>query len=113
MAVHRPWQEAFYTDDPKKAEADVEEMGLDYKWEDDGSLTAAFHHTGFMDHPVTGQRRKSLITPWDFEGSRYFVSGSGESSWVRGLRATARFHAGSSLCAGERDSSDRTGDQGS
>jgi hypothetical protein len=56
MSVHRPWQEAFYTEDPAKAESDVEEMGLDYKWEDDGSLTAAFHHTGFMDHHLTGQR---------------------------------------------------------
>jgi hypothetical protein len=38
--------------------------------------------------PATGNRRKSLITPWEFEGGRYFISGSGESRWVRGLRAT-------------------------
>jgi hypothetical protein len=43
-----------------------------------------------LHDPATGQQRKSLITPWDFEGSRYFVSGSGESSWVRGLRATGK-----------------------
>jgi alpha-ketoglutarate-dependent taurine dioxygenase len=56
MSVHRPWQEAFYTEDPAKAESDIEEMGLDYKWEDDGSLTASFRHDGFMDHHLTGQR---------------------------------------------------------
>jgi hypothetical protein len=56
MSVHRSWQEAFYTEDPAKAERDIEDMGLDYKWEDDGSLTASFRHSGFMDHHVTGQR---------------------------------------------------------
>jgi hypothetical protein len=40
--------------------------------------------------PATGRQRKSLITPWDFEGSRYFVSGSGDSNWVRGLRAAGK-----------------------
>jgi hypothetical protein len=38
--------------------------------------------------PDSGNRRTSLITPREFEGGRYLVSGGGESRWVRGLRAT-------------------------
>jgi hypothetical protein len=42
------------------------------------------------EDPESGKKRQSLITPWDFEGGRYFVSGSGESRWVRALRTTGR-----------------------
>jgi alpha-ketoglutarate-dependent taurine dioxygenase len=54
--MHRSWKEAFYTEEPSKAEADIAEMGMAHSWEDDGSLTAHFCHTGFMDHPVNGKR---------------------------------------------------------
>ncbi len=54
--AHRTWQEAFYTDDPARAEADIAEMGMAAHWEDDGSLTASFRAGGFTDHPVTGER---------------------------------------------------------
>lgn len=55
-SAHRTWQEAFYTEDPAKAEADIADMGLESHWEQDGSLTASFRADGFTDHPVTGER---------------------------------------------------------
>jgi hypothetical protein len=61
--VHRSWQEAFYTQHPAKAEADLAAMGLEHRWEDDGSLTTCFGAGGFVEHPVTGERHwfNSLI----------------------------------------------------
>lgn len=43
-----------------------------------------------LEDPHTGKKRTSLITPWEHEGGRYFISGSGESRWVRALRKTGR-----------------------
>ena len=43
-----------------------------------------------MHDPVSGDRRTSLITPWEFEGGRYLISGRGESSWARMLRAAGK-----------------------
>lgn len=54
-SAHRTWQEAFYTEDPAKAEGDIAEMGMESHWEEDGSLTASFRSAGFTDHPVTGE----------------------------------------------------------
>jgi hypothetical protein len=61
---HRSWQEAFYTQDPAKAESDIAEMGLESRWEDDGSLTASFRAAGFIDHHVSGVRHwfNQLVT---------------------------------------------------
>lgn len=56
-STHRTWQEAFYTDDPRKAEQDLREMGMTAQWLDDGSLSASYRAEGFINHPLTGERR--------------------------------------------------------
>jgi hypothetical protein len=43
-----------------------------------------------LHDPDSGKRRSYLITPWEFEGGRYFISGTGEAGWVRALRATGK-----------------------
>jgi len=52
--LHRPWQEAFYTDDPREAEGKCDSMGLEWKWLDDGSLQTDFRSAAFITHPVLG-----------------------------------------------------------
>lgn len=54
-SAHRRWQEAFYTDDPAEAEAACTRMGLDWKWLDDGSLSAEYSAPGLITHPLTGE----------------------------------------------------------
>lgn len=54
-SAHRTWQEAFYTDDPAVAEAACARMGLEWRWLDDGSLTAEYVAPGFASHPLTGE----------------------------------------------------------
>jgi alpha-ketoglutarate-dependent taurine dioxygenase len=53
-SIHRTWQSAFNTEDPNKAEADIAEMGMEHRWEGDGSLTALYHADGVTTHPLTG-----------------------------------------------------------
>ena len=55
-SFHRTWQDAFYSDDPATAEAALAEMGMESRWEDDGSLTALYRSQGFVDHHVSGRR---------------------------------------------------------
>lgn len=54
-SMHRTWQQAFYTDDPAIAEAACTRMGLEWRWLDDGSLSAEFAAPGFTTHPITGE----------------------------------------------------------
>lgn len=56
-SAHRTWHEAFYTDDPAVAENSIRGMGMEAQWMDDGSLTARYRASGFIDHPITGERR--------------------------------------------------------
>jgi alpha-ketoglutarate-dependent taurine dioxygenase len=82
-SVHRTWRQAFRTDDPKKAEADIDEMGMEHRWEADGSLTAFYHAEGFATHSVTGTRHwfnqlatltftpESLPTRWELYCEHY------------------------------------------
>jgi alpha-ketoglutarate-dependent taurine dioxygenase len=55
-AIHRTWQDAFLTDDKAVAGAGCTSMGLEYQWNDDGSLTTAFRTAGVIEHPATGER---------------------------------------------------------
>ena len=55
-AIHRTWQDVFLTDDKAIAEAGCVRMGLDYGWNDDGSLTTEFRTAGVIEHPATGER---------------------------------------------------------
>ncbi len=52
---HRPWTEAFSTNDPKVAEAGCEAMGLAFEWETNGSLSVIYDAPGFVTHPRTGR----------------------------------------------------------
>jgi len=54
-AVHRPWPEAFSTEDPSAAEASCRSMGLDFRWEANGSLSVIHLAPGFVTHPRTGR----------------------------------------------------------
>ena len=54
-AIHRTWQHAFLTDDKAVAEAGCANMGLQYQWNDDGSLTTEFRTAGVIEHSATGE----------------------------------------------------------
>jgi alpha-ketoglutarate-dependent taurine dioxygenase len=54
--IHRTWQDVFLTDDKAIAEAGCVRMGLDYGWNDDGSLTTEYRTAGVIEHPATGER---------------------------------------------------------
>ena len=56
VTIHRTWQDVFLTDDKAIAEAGCVRMGLDYRWNDDGSLTTEFRTAGVIEHPATGER---------------------------------------------------------
>lgn len=53
--IHRPWQEAFKTEDIDKAIADMRAMGFEADRLDDGSLQTAYRNRGLVNHPVTGE----------------------------------------------------------
>lgn len=53
---HVAWQNAFKTDDREKALADCAAIGQRAEWLADGSLAAARHARGLIDHPATGER---------------------------------------------------------
>ncbi|AYC33744.1 hypothetical protein D3880_15890 [Pseudomonas cavernae] len=55
-SLHRPWQQAFYTDDPAEAQSACEKMGLEWQWLEDGSLQTSYRNSGFITHPVLGSR---------------------------------------------------------
>jgi len=54
--IHRTWQDVFLTDDKAIAEAGCVRMGLEYRWNDDGSLSTEFRTAGVIEHPATGER---------------------------------------------------------
>jgi alpha-ketoglutarate-dependent taurine dioxygenase len=55
-AYHKPWTEAFYTTSRDAATSSCAEMGMDYQWGADGSLTLIQNMPGFVTHPVSGER---------------------------------------------------------
>jgi alpha-ketoglutarate-dependent taurine dioxygenase len=55
-AIHRTWQDAFLTEDKAEAEAGCATMGLEYQWNEDGSLATQFRTVGVIEHPATGER---------------------------------------------------------
>ncbi|MDB5447831.1 MAG: syringomycin synthesis regulator SyrP, partial [Phenylobacterium sp.] len=52
---HRPWTEAMVTTDPQKAEAGCKAMGLECRWEANGSFSVIYEAAGFVTHPRTGR----------------------------------------------------------
>ncbi|MNJ35611.1 Taurine catabolism dioxygenase TauD, TfdA family [compost metagenome] len=54
--LHRPWQEAFFSDDPREVEQKCDSMGLEWRWLEDGSLQTDFRSAAFITHPVLGTR---------------------------------------------------------
>jgi len=52
---HRPWTEAMSTTDPREAEANCKAMGLDFRWEENGSFSVIYATSGFVTHPRTGR----------------------------------------------------------
>jgi alpha-ketoglutarate-dependent taurine dioxygenase len=54
-AMHQTWPAVFGSDDPAAAERACDDMGLTYRWNDDGSLTTEYRTSAFKNHPVTGQ----------------------------------------------------------
>lgn len=54
VSLHRPWQEAFFTEDRTEAQAACEKMGLEWRWLEDGSLETRYRSSGFVKHPVLG-----------------------------------------------------------
>ena len=54
--IHKTWREAFYTDARGAAERTARDMGMQCRWEEDGSLTVSYRATGFARHPATGEQ---------------------------------------------------------
>jgi len=54
LNMHRPWQEAFFTEDKADVESACDAAGLQWKWLDDGSLQTDAYKSGFVTHPVLG-----------------------------------------------------------
>jgi alpha-ketoglutarate-dependent taurine dioxygenase len=52
---HRDWQSAFYASDREQAEAACRRLGIEPRWEPDGSLTVLHRASGFASHPLTGE----------------------------------------------------------
>ncbi|WP_196073190.1 TauD/TfdA family dioxygenase [Nakamurella alba] len=51
-AIHKPWPDAFGTDDPAHIEQFCKDMNLALTWEPDGSLTTEFLAPGFIEYPT-------------------------------------------------------------
>ncbi|MFB3301755.1 TauD/TfdA family dioxygenase [Pseudomonas sp. AMR01] len=51
---HRPWDEAFLTDDPQRVEQLCRDTQLDHRWLEDGSLTVSHIGDAVLNHPLTG-----------------------------------------------------------
>ena len=54
LNMHRPWQEAFFTEDKAEVESACEAAGMQWQWLEDGSLQTDTHKPGFVTHPVLG-----------------------------------------------------------
>ncbi|MHC8372747.1 TauD/TfdA family dioxygenase [Pseudomonas sp. MDT1-85] len=52
---HRPWDEAFLTDDPQRVEQLCRDTQLDYCWLEDGSVTVSHTGDAMLKHPLTGE----------------------------------------------------------
>jgi len=50
------WDAAFFTDDPSEVERKCREFGMEFFWNDDGSLTLLDVSEPFTIHPKTGER---------------------------------------------------------
>jgi len=55
VPLHKTWRDAFFTDDPRKAEADCLAMGLEFEWTVNGSLSVIYAASGFTNHPREGR----------------------------------------------------------
>lgn len=51
--IHRTWTDTFQTDDRAEAEKRAAEMGMDFEWLTDGSLSISNTMAGIVVHPVT------------------------------------------------------------
>ena len=54
-ANHRTWQEAFLTQDPKEVEQKINDLGLEFEWQENGSVTMTYRGPAVINHPVTGE----------------------------------------------------------
>jgi hypothetical protein len=52
---HRPWTEAFGTQDKAEVEAECRAMGLECEWSANDSVTVIYVSPGFVKHPRTGR----------------------------------------------------------
>ena len=52
---HRPWDEAFLTDDPQRVEQLCRDTQLNYQWLEDGSVTVSHTGDAILKHPLTGE----------------------------------------------------------
>ncbi|MCK9542711.1 MAG: TauD/TfdA family dioxygenase [Novosphingobium sp.] len=52
---HRPWPDAMGTADRAEAEAIARGMGMEPRWEDNGSLSLIYVGPGYIAHPETGE----------------------------------------------------------
>jgi alpha-ketoglutarate-dependent taurine dioxygenase len=56
VSVERGWQEAFYTQDRAKVEADCTAAGMACEWRPDGSLLVRYRLDGYVRRPRTHER---------------------------------------------------------
>lgn len=76
--IHRTWSQAFQTEEPAVAEEAARSLGLEYRWEDDGSFTTEYRASGFVEVPGgRGQTWFNQITS-QYLGPR----GIGETAWA-------------------------------
>jgi Taurine catabolism dioxygenase TauD, TfdA family len=81
LNMHRPWQEAFFTEDKAEVEAACEAGGLEWQWLDDGSLQTEARNSGFVTHPVLGTRH------WFNQISNQTALPQGDRLWHNTLTA--------------------------
>jgi alpha-ketoglutarate-dependent taurine dioxygenase len=75
--LHKDWPSAFESDDPKQAEETCRAVGLEPRWEADGSLTTIYTAPGIVEHPLTGE------TVWfnHIGPQNYYKKGLGPERW--------------------------------
>ena len=75
--LHKDWPSAFESDDPKTAEETCRSVGLDCRWEADGSLTTIYTAPGIVQHAITGE------TVWfnHIGPQNYYKKGLGPERW--------------------------------
>ncbi|XP_070568562.1 dapdiamide synthesis protein DdaC-like [Ptychodera flava] len=50
-----PWQQVFFTEDKADVNKYMDEYGMAYRWESDGSVAYWYNRPAFITHPKTGQ----------------------------------------------------------